>query len=273
MSSRPFLETRGAAGRDTAALSLARTGRSETTSVLRPREGPRGCAEEPGWLRRAHAHLPSAAPPFHAGPHLRRLLQAASRPGSQGRMLSALGCLRGSPRPRGQGLGKLLGGGHLSRVHYFWPEAHPGRPERRHVPWIPHPAAPPVLPATAVSPPAGGSGLLPSGCLRGHAPESLPPSASGLSEHRSWLRTPLLDGPCLREGSVVPAVTAWFIFGRQRQAVPAPLRSAGGPTCSQHTPGSPARPAGGCGWPRRTAGRRAVQRSLRRVHSTRWPAR
>lgn len=48
MSSRPFLETCGAAGRDTAALSLARTGRSETTSVLRPREGPRGCAEEPG---------------------------------------------------------------------------------------------------------------------------------------------------------------------------------------------------------------------------------
>lgn len=90
-------------------------------------------------------------------------------------------------------------------------------------------------------------------------------------------------GPVSGKEAVVPGGDSLVYFQWQRQAVPALPCSSTGATWSQQTPGSrlpppPALglsppPAGRCRWPRCTAGLRAVQRSLRRGHSTQRPAR
>lgn len=153
----------------------------------------------PGGFLGTHAHLPSAAPQFHAGPQEAPAVWVPPWVTGQDAVHPRL--FVWIPRPRAMGCesfwevaicpGSTTFGLRLAPAAldtYMFPGSHIQLP-------------PSVLPATAVSRPSGGSEPLPGGCLRGHGPESLPLSASSLTEHRSWLQTPLLDGPCLREGS------------------------------------------------------------------------
>lgn len=109
MSSRPFLETCAAAGRELRALtghgcSVPCQNRLVCDDVSPQTLGrTRGlCGVTRGLL--GHPRPPALRQSLASTLVLRMLLQTGSHPRSQGRMLSALGRLRGSPRPRGHGL-------------------------------------------------------------------------------------------------------------------------------------------------------------------------